>query len=65
VGALETFNFQHYVIRLVNERRTTPKEDLISDLLETAPGEKPFDDAELASVLTSTILAVMRLWHTS
>jgi len=55
--ARDFVSFQHYVIRLVNERRTTPKEDLISDLLETAPGEKPFDDAELASVLTSTILA--------
>ena len=55
--ARDFVTFQHYVIQLVNERRTAPKEDLISDLLETAPGEKPFDDAELASVLTSTILA--------
>src|SRR5258708_11674348 len=32
--ARDFVSFQHYVIRLVNEGRTTPKEDLVSDLLE-------------------------------
>src|SRR5205809_1123248 len=38
-------SFQHYFIRLVNERRRAPREDLLSDLLETPPGERPFDEA--------------------
>ena len=48
---------QHYLVQLVNERRRTPKEDLISDLLETPPGEKPFDDARLAYQLGAVIVA--------
>jgi cytochrome P450 len=55
--ARDFVTLQHYFIRLVNERRRTPKEDLISDLLETPAGEKPFDDAQLANVLVSTIVA--------
>lgn len=47
----------HYFIRLVNERRKAPKEDLISDVLETPPGEKPFDDAQLANLFTSLLIA--------
>ncbi|HEY4035011.1 MAG TPA: cytochrome P450 [Ktedonobacteraceae bacterium] len=50
-------SFQHYIIQLVNERRSVPKEDLISDLLETPPGEKPFDDAQFANLLTSMVVA--------
>jgi len=49
--------FQHYLIQLVNERRSAPKEDLISDLLETPPGEKPFDDAQLAHQLNDVVIA--------
>jgi len=49
--------FQHYLIQLVNERRSAPKEDLMSDLLETPPGEKPFDDAQLAHQLNGVVIA--------
>lgn len=49
--------FQHYLIQLVNERRIAPKEDLISDLLETPSGEKPFDDAQLAHQLNGVVVA--------
>lgn len=49
--------FQHYLIQLVNERRMAPKEDLISDLLETPSGEKPFDDAQLAHQLNGVVVA--------
>jgi cytochrome P450 len=55
--ARDFVSLQHYFIRLVNERRGAPKEDLMSGLLETLPGEKPFDEAELASVLVSTVVA--------
>src|SRR5260370_4619127 len=55
--ARDFVTLQHYFIRLVNERRSAPREDLISDLLETPAGEKPFDDAQLANVLISTLLA--------
>ncbi len=55
--ARDFVTLQHYFIRLVNERRSAPREDLISDLLETPAGEKPFDDAQLANVLVSTIVA--------
>ncbi len=49
--------FQHYFIGLVNERRSAPREDLISDLLETPAGERPFDDTQFANLLTSMVIA--------
>jgi len=49
--------FQHYLIQLVNERRSAPKEDLISDLLGTPSGEKPLDDAQLAHQLNGVVIA--------
>jgi cytochrome P450 len=55
--ARDIVSFQHYLIGLVNERRSAPKEDLISDLLETSPGEKPFNDAQFASLLSTTVIA--------
>jgi cytochrome P450 len=55
--ARDFVSFQHYFIRLVNERRKEPREDLISDVLQTPPGEKPFDDAELAHLFCSIIVA--------
>jgi cytochrome P450 len=49
--------FQHYLIQLVNERRSAPQEDLVSDLLETPPGEEPFSDAQLAHQLNGIVIA--------
>jgi cytochrome P450 len=55
--ARDFVSLQHYLMRLVNERRSAPKEDLISDLLETPPGETPFNDAQLVHQLTSVVIA--------
>ena len=55
--ARDFVRFQHYFIQLVNERRSAPKEDLISDLLEAPPGEKPFDDTQFANLLISMVIA--------
>src|SRR5207248_11575409 len=55
--ARDFVRFQHYFIRLVNERRSAPREDLISDLLETPPGENPFDDTQFANLLISMVIA--------
>ena len=48
---------QRYFIQLINERRSAPREDLISDLLDTPPGKQPFDDAQLVNVLVSMVIA--------
>ncbi len=48
---------QHYFIQLINERRRSPRQDLISDLLETPPGEQPFDDVQLVNTLISLVIA--------
>lgn len=48
---------QHYLMQLVNERRSAPREDLISELLETLPGEESFSDAQLAHQLNSVVIA--------
>src|SRR5258708_24695977 len=55
--ARDFVTFQHYFIGLVNERRSAPREDLISDLLETPAGERPFDDTQFANLLTSMEIA--------
>ena len=55
--ARDFVTFQHYFIGLVNERRSAPREDLISDLLETPAGERPFDDTQFANLLTSMVIA--------
>jgi cytochrome P450 len=55
--ARDFVRFQHYFIQLVNERRRVPREDLISDLLATPPGEPPFDDTQLVNVLISMVIA--------
>jgi cytochrome P450 len=49
--------FQHYLAQLVKERRNDPKDDVISAMVATQPGERPFDDAELVNVLSGTLLA--------
>ena len=48
---------QRYFLRLINERRSSPRQDLISDLLNTPPGEQPFDDAQLVNILVSLVIA--------
>jgi len=48
---------QHYFLQLINERRKSPRQDLISDLLDTPAGEQPFDDAQLVNTLVSLVIA--------
>lgn len=48
---------QRYFLQLINERRRSPRQDLISDLLDTPPGEQPFDDAQLVNILVSLVIA--------
>jgi cytochrome P450 len=55
--ARDYVRLQHYFIQLVNERRSAPREDLISSLLETSPGETPFNDAELVRILYGMVVA--------
>lgn len=48
---------QRYFMRLIDDRRKSPRQDLISDLLDTPPGEQPFDDAQLVNTLVSLVIA--------
>ena len=48
---------QRYFLQLINERRKSPRQDLISDLLDTPPGEQPFDEAQLVNILVSLVVA--------
>ena len=48
---------QRYFLQLVDERRKSPRQDLISDLLDTPAGEQPFDDAQLVNTLVSLVIA--------
>ena len=48
---------QRYFLQLINERRKSPRQDLISDLLDTPAGEQPFDDAQLVNTLVSLVVA--------
>jgi cytochrome P450 len=55
--ARDFVRIQHYFLELLNERRSAPREDLMSDLLALPPGERPFTDPELARALTGTLVA--------
>jgi len=55
--ARDYVSLQHYLMQLINERRGAPREDLMSDLLETSPGETPFNDAELVRMVWGTLAA--------
>lgn len=48
---------QRYFLQLINERRKSPRQDLISDLLDTPPGEQPFNEAQLVNILVSLVVA--------
>jgi cytochrome P450 len=56
-SARDFVRLQYYFMDLVNERKRDPKEDMISDLLETPPGEKPLSDAELARAPIGVLIA--------
>ncbi|HEY1349653.1 MAG TPA: cytochrome P450 [Ktedonobacteraceae bacterium] len=55
--ARSTVAFQQYMAQLISERRTTPRDDLISALLAEAAGEEPLTEAELVITLQGLVLA--------
>jgi cytochrome P450 len=55
--AKSTVEFQHYLARLVAERRTAPQDDLISSLLTYTSGDEPLTETELVITLQGLILA--------
>jgi cytochrome P450 len=55
--AQSTVAFQHYLAGLIDERRKTPQDDLISSLLFYASGEESLTETELVIMLQGLILA--------
>jgi len=57
-GAKGTVAFQHYLARLIAERRAAPQDDLISTLLQfSTAGIEPLTENELVILLQGLILA--------
>lgn len=55
--AKNTVAFQKYLAALIEERRNTPQDDLISSLLAYASGDEPLTETELVITLQGLILA--------
>jgi cytochrome P450 len=56
--AREVVEFQHFIKARADERRVTPRDDLLSDLVHAqVEGERPLDDAELSSVMQQLMVA--------
>jgi cytochrome P450 len=56
--AREVVEFQHFIKARADERRITPGDDLLSDLVHArVEGERPLDDAELLSVMQQLMVA--------
>jgi len=55
--ARDFVSLQHYVMQLINERKSAPREDLISSLLETSPGDTPLNDTELVRLAWGVLVA--------
>lgn len=55
VAARKEIELQQYFLRAIEDRRHTPREDIISDLVHAEmrddQGERPLDDAELYAIL--------------
>ena len=50
--------FQRYLAHLIQERRTAPREDLLSDLIGTRmPGEEPLNEGELIFTIAMVMIA--------
>lgn len=55
--AKNTVAFQRYLAELIEERRQTPQDDLISSLLAYASGDEPLTETELVITLQGLVLA--------
>ncbi|HEU5227776.1 MAG TPA: cytochrome P450 [Ktedonobacteraceae bacterium] len=55
--ARSVVSLNHYIISLVRERQHAPQADVITSLIETPPGQKPFSEAELISTIMGLIIA--------
>ena len=56
--AHEVVEFQHAMKAKIDERRASPRDDLLSDLVNAqVEGERPLDDAELLSILQQLMVA--------
>jgi cytochrome P450 len=56
--AEEVVEFQHAMKAKIDERRASPRDDLLSDLVNAqVDGERPLDDAELLSILQQLMVA--------
>ena len=56
--AHQVVEFQHYVKARIDERRTEPREDMLTDLVNArVDDERPLDEAELLSVAQQMLVA--------
>lgn len=56
--AREVVEFQHAMKAKIDERRASPRDDLLSDLVNAqVDGERPLDDSELLSILQQLMVA--------
>ncbi|MFM7274349.1 MAG: cytochrome P450 [Gammaproteobacteria bacterium] len=56
--ALQVVEFQHYMKARIDERRTAPRADMLTDLLNArVDDERPLDEAELLSVAQQLMVA--------
>jgi cytochrome P450 len=56
--ARQVVEFQHYMKNLLDERRATPQDDMLSELLNArVDGERPLDETELLNVSQQLLVA--------
>jgi cytochrome P450 len=56
--AREVVEFQHVIMKLAEERRKQPREDILSDLVNArVDDERPLDEAELLSIVQQLMVA--------
>lgn len=57
-AARKVVELQHYLIERINERRASPRDDILSDLTQaTYDGERPLTDREILSMVEQLLVA--------
>ncbi|SVC69534.1 uncharacterized protein METZ01_LOCUS322388, partial [marine metagenome] len=57
-AARDMVEFQHYFVDRMNERRDSPKDDILSKIVNASiDGEKPLEDAECLSMISQILVA--------
>lgn len=57
-AAKDMVEFQHYFVDRMNERRESPRDDILSKIVNASiDGEKPLDDAECLSMISQILVA--------